>query len=94
VSWQNSVVLHLNRHKRYPAEARQQEMQGVVRVRFVMDRSGQLTASEIAKTSGYAALDQEALELLKRASPLPRPPPAIDGETIELVVPIQFRISK
>ena len=75
VSWQNSVVLHLNRHKRYPATARMNDMQGDVNVRFSMDRSGQLMASQVVRSSGFALLDEEALELLKRASPLPRPPP-------------------
>ena len=67
-------------------------MQGVVHVRFSMDRSGQLTASQVARSSGFALLDEEALESLKRASPLPRPPVAVHGETLNLNVPIRFRI--
>ena len=92
VTWQNSVVLHLNRHKRYPSSARANDQQGDVHVRFSMDRSGQLMASQVARSSGFALLDEEALELLKRASPLPRPPLAMQGETLELIVPIRFRI--
>jgi protein TonB len=87
-----TAVLHLNRHKRYPSSARANDQQGDVHVRFSMDRSGQLTASQVARSSGFALLDEEALELLKRASPLPRPPVAMPGETLELIVPIRFRI--
>jgi protein TonB len=92
LSWQNAIVLHLNRNKRYPAAARAQDIQGDVHVRFVIDRSGQLTAVTIVRSSGHPLLDEEALAMLKRASPLPRPPPAVAGELHELVVPIRFRI--
>jgi len=53
-------------------------------------QSGQLIDSEIVRSSGYAPLDEEALAMLKRASPLPRPPPAVTGEMLELFVPIHF----
>ena len=91
VTWHNAVVLHLNRHKRYPASARMQNMQGIVHVRFAMDRSGQLTASQVVRSSGFPLLDEEVIELLKRASPLPRPPTALPGELLELIVPVKFQ---
>jgi len=71
VSWQNSVMLQINRHKRYPAAARSQEMQGVVQVSISIDRGGRLMSSQVSRSSGFAPLDEEALEILKRASPLP-----------------------
>lgn len=92
VTWQNSVVLHLNRHKRYPNDAKRDGRQGDVHVRFKMDRAGQLIVSELVRGSGSSELDKEAIEMLKRASPLPRPPVAVQGETLELIVPIRFRI--
>ena len=92
VSWQNSVMLQINRHKRYPAAARSQDMQGVVQVRILIDRGGRLMSSEIAGSSGSALLDEEALEILKRASPLPPLPVGVQGETLNLNIPIRFRI--
>lgn len=92
VSWQNSVMLQINRHKRYPAAARSQDMQGVVRVRILIDRGGRLMTSEVVGSSGSALLDEEALEILKRASPLPRLPVGVQGETLSLNIPIRFRI--
>jgi periplasmic protein TonB len=61
-------------------------------VAFRLDRSGQLIASRVTKTSGSPALDEEALAVLKRASPLPAPPAQIPGPMLDLVLPIQFRI--
>jgi protein TonB len=59
-------------------------------VRFRVDRSGQVIASEVVKSSGSEVLDQEALELLKRASPLPAPPDAIAEEMLDNILPIYF----
>jgi len=52
------VVLHLNRHKRYPGTARMNDQQGDVHVRFSMDRSGQLTApsARVADLTGTPAV--------------------------------------
>lgn len=88
VTWKNSVALHLKRHKKpYVAE---RHVEGIVTVRFSMDRSGQLLTSQVVHSSGFSLLDAEALEWLKRASPLPRPPVALPGETLEWNIPIRF----
>lgn len=92
LSWQRSVVLHLNRHKRYPAAARSRGVEGEALVRFIMDRSGEVASIEVIRSSGSGVLDEESLELLKRAAPLPRPPPAVVGESLEFRVPIRFRL--
>jgi len=81
---------HLNRYKRYPEVARMRRQEGVVSVRFTMDRKGHVLSYELAKTSGSEALDREAQELLKRAEPLPDIPNSFARDTLELVVPIEF----
>ncbi len=81
---------HLNRYKRYPASARMRRQEGVVSLRFTMDRQGHVLSYEIAKTSGSDALDSEARELIKRAEPLPAIPAAFGRDTLDLVVPIEF----
>ena len=76
-SWQKRLINHLNRYKRYPDAARSHRAQGVVVVAFKLDRSGQLVASHVEKGQDRPALDEEALAMLKRASPLPAPPDQI-----------------
>ena len=44
--------------------------------------------------SGSSLLDAEAVAMIHRADPLPPPPPEIEGETIELIVPIRFSLCK
>lgn len=91
VSWQKSLLLQLDRNKRYPSAARQLQLGGVVTVSFVIDRQGRVLSSRIAKSSGAEALDKEALDVLMRSSPLPPPPGDVGGETLSLSMPIQFR---
>lgn len=87
-----TLMSHLGRHKRYPAEAREQRHEGVATVRFSMDRNGQVLSARLEKSSGFALLDQEAMAILQRATPLPRIPDALTGDVLELVIPIQFSL--
>ena len=91
-SWQKRLIDHLNRHKRYPDAARSRRAQGIVVVAFRLDSSGRIVTAHVTKSSGSQALDDEALAVLKRASPLPAPPEQIAGPMLDLVLPIQFRI--
>ena len=92
LSWQKALHLHLNRHKRYPSEARSNRVQGVVTVTFAIDNAGKILNKKITKGSGSALLDEEALEMLTRASPLPAPPHQSDSNVQNLSLPIQFSI--
>jgi protein TonB len=57
-----------------------------------MDRQGRVLSSRVERSSGHAELDREAAALPPRVSPLPPPPEERAGETIELLVPIEFFI--
>ena len=59
-------------------------------MRFTMDRAGRVLVSTLERTSNHGVLDAEALALLQRAQPLPPLPDEIDGDTLEIVVPIEF----
>ncbi|MFP1133309.1 TonB family protein [Asticcacaulis sp. W401b] len=87
-TWQTQLLSHIEKHKRYPAAARGR--QGVVQVRFKMDREGRVLSSSVSRSSGSGALDRAALDTLKRASPLPKPPADIPGNPIELAFDIEF----
>jgi len=89
-TWQGRLLAHLERRKRYPAEARARRLQGVAHVRFTMDRQGRVLSAALEHSSGHAALDREALALLQRAQPLPPPPAETPGERITLTVPVEF----
>jgi protein TonB len=92
VRWQSRLVAHIERFKRYPAEARARGIQGTVQVAFTIDHEGRLLTRRIMRSSGYPSLDQETLEVLARAQPMPRPPDGTPDSQLFLAFPIRFGI--
>jgi periplasmic protein TonB len=88
VTWQRSMVMQLERHKRYPPQARGE--QGVTTVVFTIDRQGHLLSSRVVHSAGSAILDDAALAMLSRAEPFPAPPPGIADELLSITVPIRY----
>lgn len=93
-NWQSALLAQLEKYKRYPASAQINGETGVAYLHFSMDRNGNILSAAIVKSSGHSALDNEALALIHRADPLPKPPPDIPGEIIERTVPIQFALDQ
>lgn len=88
-SWKSKVFAHIKRRQRYPSASRARGDEGVATVRFTIDSSGNVLSSSLVKSSGFPALDEEAVALLKRASPVPAPP---DGQGRPVTVPINFNL--
>ncbi len=85
----NSLVYgHLQRYKRYPSSAA--GASGVVKVRFALDRAGDVVSSTVARSSGNAVLDQEALAILRRANPFPAFPAEKPGSQDSFIGDINF----
>ncbi|CAH0314709.1 hypothetical protein ROS9278_05088 [Roseomonas sp. CECT 9278] len=59
-------------------------------VQFAIARDGTVMAPRLVRGSGSVMLDQEAMALLRRVSPLPPLPPAIAGGQASVMVPIGF----
>ena len=86
------LAAHLNRHKRYPSQARRKRAQGMVKVSFTIDRRGRVVSQRIVRSSGHAALDREVRAMLKRASPLPRIPAEMNRGSLTITLPIVFNL--
>jgi protein TonB len=87
--FQVRLLRHLNRHKRGKARSRRE--QDIVYVRFAMDRNGRVLSTALEKGCAFEALNDEAVAMVRRSSPMPPPPAEVAGNTVELVVPIDFR---
>lgn len=85
-----TLLAWLEQHKQYPRLARMRRQQGTVMLHVVIDRQGKVLAHRIEKGTGYPALDNEVLQMIQRAQPLPAMPDTMDKEVLELVVPVQF----
>jgi periplasmic protein TonB len=91
-SWQTNLMRQLQRFKRYPASAQSRKEEGVVLLSFSLDRSGHVLAHGIARSSGYADLDNEVMAMIMRAEPLPPFPETMPQTRIDLTVPIRFSL--
>lgn len=84
------VLAHLARHKRYPEQARLMRVSGRVAVTFSFDARGRVTAVSLAASSGHASLDQEAIAMVRRASPFPPIPPQTGRAVASFTAPIRY----
>jgi protein TonB len=91
-SWQSSLVRQLQHYKRYPIEAQSRSEEGVVLLSFSLDRTGHVLAHHIARSSGFADLDNEVMAMIKRAEPLPAFPASMPQPQLDLTVPIRFSL--
>ncbi|AIR88774.1 energy transducer TonB [Pseudomonas cremoricolorata] len=94
-TWQSDLLRHLAKYKRYPEDARRRGLQGINRLRFVVDANGKVLSYEMAGGSGSAALDRATLEMIRRAQPLPKPPAELlSNGSIEVVAPFVYSLDK
>jgi protein TonB len=71
----------------YPSIARRMGWTGKVIVSFVVCKDGRVENIKIVESSGFAILDRNAMETIKKVSPFPRPP-----VSAELIVPIAYML--
>ncbi|WP_416421814.1 energy transducer TonB [Pseudomonas sp. App30] len=94
-NWQGDLLRHLAKYKKYPEDARRRGMQGVNRLRFVVDAEGKVLSYELAGGSGSAALDRATLDMIRRAQPLPPPPKELlNNGSLEVVAPFVYSLDK
>jgi protein TonB len=91
LTWQKALMAHLNRAKRYPVASRRS---AEVSIAFTLDRRGHVVSSSVKRSSGQAAFDDAALAMMKRADPVPAPPPALADEGLSFEVPVVFRAGR
>ncbi|HZP65700.1 MAG TPA: TonB family protein [Rudaea sp.] len=86
------VLEWLSRYRTYPLAARRAHIEGVVQLRVTLLPDGRLVDAHVEQSSGHPMLDQAALDLLARASPLPSDFGSARSGQIELQLPIVYRM--
>ena len=90
-SFQGELFGRIRRAIRYPREAQIRRIEGVAYVSIALSSRGQLLSARLVRGTGNESLDEEAIAVLRRASPLPAPPDGSpDPYPIEL--PINFNL--
>ena len=89
LTWHKALMAHLNRAKRYPAGGGRRAAEASIF--FTLDRRGHVVSYNVKRSSGHPAFDDAALAMMKRADPVPAPPPIIADDGLSFEVPVQFR---
>lgn len=92
-TYEQMLLAHLERYKKYPRSARRRTQEGTARLYFEIDREGNVLRYRLDASSGHAALDEEVLAMVKRAEPLPALPDDIPGKSREFKVPVVFNLN-
>lgn len=86
-SWQNKVqrriALIASRSKKPTTASRSSAY-----VTFNFDQSGNITSARMSRSSGNPAIDELALQIVRKSSPIPSPPEGWNGS---LTVPVEVR---
>jgi protein TonB len=88
------IQARLAKFKRYPRSARKENITGTVLVEFVLTGDGRIERPSIVRSSGDSRLDQEALDVLLRASPFPRIPKKLRKDSFALTLPVEFSLNQ
>jgi periplasmic protein TonB len=89
LTWQKELAAHLDRHKRYPNDRASQTVEIVLG--FVLNRTGRVLSVVIVRSSGDRSFDDAALAMMRRADPVPAPPPGIADSGLSFTLPVTFR---
>jgi protein TonB len=89
VKYQSELLSHIGRFRRYPPAARRERLRGTARVLFRLRRDGAVEELWLKSGSGQAVLDNEAIDTIRRAQPLP-PIPASLPSRLNVELPVEF----
>jgi periplasmic protein TonB len=82
----------ITKHKQYPKIAQMRGWQGDCLLDLKIDGGGNVLSANVKETSGFEALDKQALEMVRKASPFPMPPEALRGRSFNITVPVSFKL--
>jgi protein TonB len=86
-----SILRLVSSHFDYPLLARRKGWQGVVKLQVHIESNGRISRLHVEQTSGYAVLDQAALQTLQLAS-LPDAEQWMQGRAIDIIIPVEYRL--
>lgn len=89
--WHNHLEAMLLRHKAYPMVGRRMRQEGVVTVEAQFSAHGELLRCVVATSSGFKALDEAAVQLVRTAAELAREQHQ-PGRMADLRIPIVYEL--
>lgn len=86
------IIRKIYKSVSYPKAAVKKNVQGSVRASVTVNRDGSVGKIAILQQSGFEILDKAALDAINKAAPFPAIPADVKDNSIELMVPIAFKL--
>ncbi len=81
------------KYKQYPRIAQMRGWEGEVLLEVHCDEKGHVLSTHVKKSSGHNVLDEQAITMVKKASPLPQPPEILrNSKNLVILVPVPFSL--
>jgi len=91
-SYQDVLADRLRRHRQYPMHLRRRGVEGDGSLRLRVDRGGNVALARMESPIPDARLNELTMNMVRRASPFPRMPEELEGESFECVIDIRYRL--
>lgn len=90
-NWQRKLSLIVKKNQKYPAGKTQG---GSVRVSFKLNRRGNVISVDVIQSSGDPDYDREAVAMVRRSDPFPKPPAQVSDDEIPFNIVVKFPATK
>jgi TonB family protein len=94
LTYGQSISKEIKRYQKYPPLAQRRGWEGTAEVHLQIAADGNVTSVTLGKSSGRSVLDEEALNMVRRASPLPQAPQNLRGRELTVTVPVVFSLQE
>jgi protein TonB len=91
--YQQIISARIKQYEEYPPIAKRRRWEGTTVVQLRLAPDGKVTNIVVVEKSGYEILDEAAVNMIRKASPLPLPPEGLRGRDHTVLVPIKFRLA-
>ena len=91
-SYSAKLTKAISGQKKYPRIAQMRSWQGEIILDLKIDGQGKLIKVKIKKASKFKILDNEGINMVKRAAPFPKPPKELESKVFNVLVPISFKL--
>lgn len=89
-----ALAVQARRFKRYPAQAQAAGWTGTAEVRLAIERGGRTGPAELARSSGFDALDRAAVAMVDAAAQRAPVPPVLQQQAFAVLLPVVFNLEE
>ena len=90
--YQQIISARIKQFEEYPAVAKRRHWEGTTMVQLRLSPDGKVMDMSVVGKSGYEILDEAAVNMIRKALPLPAPPEGLRGRDQTVLVPIKFKL--